>query len=81
LQTANDHVRKPVAAADAIAVSRLIVVGIECVDRPNTVRDLSRDRQRKHGTDGFAYNGNFTQFQSFEKANDAFAHVGLIVLR
>ena len=81
LQTADDHVRKPVAAAEALAVSRLIVVGIECVDRSNPIRELSRDGQRKHGTDGFAHNSYLTQIQSFEKADDASAHVGLIVLR
>src|SRR5712671_3850001 len=70
LQTADDQVRKPVAAADAIAISRLIVVGIECVDRSNTVRDIGSCRQRKHGADGFAYNGHITQSQSLQKADD-----------
>jgi hypothetical protein len=63
------------------AVTRLIVVGIECVDRSNPVKNLSRDRQRYHGADGFAHKGHIPQIQSFEKANDALAHVGLIVLR
>ena len=55
LQTSDDEIREPVAASDAISISRFVVIRVDRDDAPDPLRNRGRHGESQCIPDRFAY--------------------------